>query len=433
MPTLPGWPHGRSPERQNRTDRAIPWYDVPKSVALSGGSAVFEKGMMMEVESFRVAVIDEEIDDLRQRLRLTRWPDQISGTGWDYGTDSDYLRELCAYWESEFDWRASEARLNQWPQFTTTIDGQRIHFIHARSKHEDARTILLIHGWPSTPLEFLKLFGPLTDPEAHGGTPADAFHVVAPSLPGYGWSGPTTATGWGASRVADAYTTLMAGLGYGKYGIHGPDWGTTIASIMARRHPERLLGLHLTLLTASNGPMNQPLNREPTEAELELKENHDAWAAAALGYIAIQATKPQTLAFALNDSPVGQASWIVEKLQSWTDCHGDLESTLTRDEILSSVSTYWFSGTGGSSARLYLETARTFDQQPTGYVSVPTAVCIFPAEHVLTTRELAEDYYNVQRWTIMPKGGHFASLEQPELVTQNLRAFFGELEQGQAG
>lgn len=376
----------------------------------------------MDFQSFRIAVDNGVLEDLRRRLRQTRWPDQIPGAGWKYGTDLEYVRDLCLYWEAKYDWRASEAALNAWPQFTTTIDGQRIHFIHARSPHQNARPLMLLHGWPSSPLEFGKVLGPLTDPAAHGGDPGDAFHVIAPSMPGYGWSGPTTGPGWTMARVAAAFVTLLDGLGYQRVGIHGGDWGSPIGTEIARTIPGRLLGLHLTMLVTGG---LRPADGEPTGEEKALLAEQEVYNATEQGYIALQSTKPQTLAYGLNDSPAGLAAWIVKKLRTWTDCGGDIESVLSRDEILAGITTCWVTGTAGSSARLYFETAHAGQMSPPAdRVEVRTGIAVFPKELYRTTRRVAEHHCNVQRWTKLPRGGHFPAAEQPELLVEELRQFF---------
>jgi microsomal epoxide hydrolase len=376
----------------------------------------------MDFQPFRVAVADDVLEDLRRRLRQTRWPDQIPGSGWNYGTDLEYLRELCLYWEAKYDWRAFEAAFNAWPQFTTTVDGQRIHFIHAWSPHQGARPLLLLHGWPSSPLEFLKVLGPLTDPAAYGGDPADAFHVIAPSMPGYGWSGPTTEPGWAMARVAAAFTALLDGLGYPRFAVHGGDWGSPIATEIARTVPERLLGLHLTMLVTGG---LRPEDGEPTEEEKALMAAQEVYNAAEQAYLVLQATKPQTLAYGLSDSPAGLASWIVEKLRTWTDCGGHVESVFSKDEILAWITTYWVTGTAGSSARLYFETARAGQMSPPAErVEVPTGIAVFPKELYRTTRRVAEHHYNVVRWAELPRGGHFAAAEQPGLLVEELRQFY---------
>lgn len=376
----------------------------------------------MDVQPFRVAVGDDILDDLRARLRNTRWPDRIPGSGWSYGADLDYLRDLCQYWEDKYDWRSAESAINEWPQFTTKIDGQRIHFIHARSPHPGARALLLTHGWPSSAVEFLKVLGPLTDPVASGGDAADAFHVVVPSMPGYGWSGPTTEAGWHRSRVAAAFVELLDGLGYARFGVHGGDWGSPISAEIGRVVPERTLGVHLTMLVTAG---LRPEDGEPTDEEKAQQAEQELYNATEQGYIALQATKPQTLAFGLNDSPAGLAAWIVEKLRTWTDHDGNLESALSRDDILTWLTTYWVTGTAGSSARLYYESGVAGQLGPApDRLEVPTGVAVFPKELYRTTRRVAEHHYNIVRWTELPRGGHFPAAEQPDLLVGELREFF---------
>jgi pimeloyl-ACP methyl ester carboxylesterase len=381
--------------------------------------------MTMRIEPFRVSIDEHELIDLRRRLAATRWPDAIDGSGWEYGTDLGYLQDLCRYWEAEFDWRLVESGLNRWPQFRAAIDGQRIHFIHARSAHRGARPLLITHGWPGSVLEFLKILGPLTDPPTYGGNRDDAFHVIAPSIPGYAWSGCTTDTGWSTARVARAFAELMTGLGYHRFSAHGGDWGAIISTQLARIIPERLDGIHLTMvgtagrLPAQDGP--------PTAEEARLMAARQAYDSRERGYVHLQSTKPQTVAYSLTDSPVGLAAWIVEKLFRWTDCNGDLESVLTKDEILGGITTYWLTRTAGSSARLYFESARADEREPArGRISVPTAVALFPKEISQASRRMAEPYYNIVRWTQFARGGHFPALEQPTVLIDDIRAAFRE-------
>lgn len=379
----------------------------------------------MDLTPFRVETPDDDLDDLRRRVAATRWPDQIPGSGWDYGTDGEYLKELCAYWASKFDWRRVEDDLNQWPQFLTTIDGQRIHFIHARSPEPGATPLLLVHGWPGSVLEFMKIIRPLTDPVAHGGSAEDAFHVVCPSLPGYGWSGPTREQGWETSRMAAAFVELMKGLGYSRFAAQGGDWGSGIAVRLASDFPDNMIGIHVNMVMTS-GP--RPEDGEPTAEETELLAETTRYSPAEEGYIAIQSTKPQTIAYALNDSPAGLASWIVEKLRKWTDCDGDVESVLSRDEILAGVTAYWLTQTAGSSARLYYEAFKAMTSPPLATrIEVPVGCAIFPRELYQASRRWAERHYNVQRWTRMSRGGHFAAMEQPDALVGEIRAFFRQL------
>jgi pimeloyl-ACP methyl ester carboxylesterase len=372
---------------------------------------------------FTIAVPEAVLDDLRQRLERVRWPDQIEGTGWDLGTDLAYARDLCDYWRTAFNWRAAEAELNEWPNYLTQVDGQQFHLIHARSPHPDALPLLLTHGWPGSVVEFLDVLGSLTDPAAHGGDPADAFHVVCPSLPGYTWSGPTTERGWHIGRVADALDTLMIGLGYPRYGAQGGDWGALATARLARQHPDHLAGIHLNL----------PIIDLPAEPAVEgLTEDEIAALIAArdfqrteTGYSAIQGTKPQTLSYALNDSPAGLAAWIIEKFRTWSDCEGDPASVITRDRLLTNITAYWVTGTAGSSIRLYRESmeAGVFGG-PGGRVDVPTGVAVFPKELVHFPRSWVAAAYDLRHWTEQPRGGHFAAMEQPALFVADVRAFF---------
>lgn len=377
---------------------------------------------MVAIERFTVTVPESDLDDLRDRLDRTRWPDQLPGAGWGYGTDRDYLQALIEYWRTGYDWRKAEARLNAWPNYVTEVDGQRLHFVHARSAEPGARPLLLGHGWPSTPAEFLEVIGPLTDPRRHGGTAADAFHVVIPSIPGFGWSGPTTEPGWHPGRVAQAYLTLLRELGYEQFYAQGGDYGAVIATQMGLIAPERFLGLHLNFLVTAG---LRPEDGEPTEVEAKLATEQAVYNATETGYIALQATKPQTIAYALVDSPVALAAWIVEKFHRWTDHGGDLESVLTKDEILTTVTTFWLTGTGGSSGRLYFETGAAGMMGPAAErVAVPTSVAVFPKELYPATRRIAEYHYDVVRWAEQPRGGHFPAAEQPELYVADVRAAF---------
>jgi pimeloyl-ACP methyl ester carboxylesterase len=373
------------------------------------------------IERFRVGVDDSVLADLHSRLARTRLPDQIDGTGWEYGIPVDYLRELVAYWRDTYDWRAQEARLNQLEHFRTEIDGQSIHFIHARSAHTDAFPLLLTHGWPGSVVEFLDVIPRLTDPEPHGGRAADAFHVVAPSLPGYGFSEPTRARGWDTWRIARAFVELMDRLGYTRYGAQGGDWGAQVTTRIGALDPQHCAAIHL----------NMPIADRP-EDPVPLTE-HDKAGLAALqqfrreesGYAIEQATKPQTLGVALNDSPAGLLAWIVEKFRTWSDCDGHPENVFTRDQLITNVMTYWLTKTITSSARLYWENQHAgAGQAAPQFVEVPTGVARFPKEPLRLPRAWVERRYNVTYWTDMPRGGHFAAMEQPDLFVDDLRRFF---------
>jgi pimeloyl-ACP methyl ester carboxylesterase len=375
-----------------------------------------------DIERFHIRVDDSTLEDLRLRLSMTRFPDQIDGTGWEYGTPIAYVRELVRYWRDEYDWRAQEAQLNELDHFRTRIDGQQIHFVHARSRHADALPLLIVHGWPGSVVEFLDVIPRLTDPEAHGGRAEDAFHVVAPSLPGYGFSEPPRAPGWDIRRVAHAFVELMERLGYPRYGAQGGDWGAQIVTRLAALDPEHCAALHL----------NMPIASAPAEPLPVTEEEQAGLAAMAAfqrdegAYAQLQGTKPDTLSMALNDSPAGLLSWIVEKFRSWSDCDGDPENCFTRDQLITNVMLYWVTETFASSARLYWETMHSGAlKDPPKFVTVPTGVARYPKEVVLRfPRSWVEQRYNVTHWAVMPRGGHFAAMEQPELFVDDLRTFF---------
>jgi len=378
------------------------------------------------VRRINISVPDQVLEDLEYRLGRTRLPDQIPGTAWDYGTDGDYLVELLAYWKDDFDWRAQERRLNDFDHFVTEIDGVDMHFIHQRSPNRDATPLLLTHGWPGSFVEFTELIGPLTDPAAFGGDPADAFHVVVPSLPGFGLSGKPTQPGFSPERMAEVEAALMERLGYDRYGAQGGDWGAIIGRSLAGNYPENVIGLHSNFILAGPGAdTGQDGGATPEEME------HRAERAAAFGegsaYQNIQGTKPQTVGVGLNDSPAGLAAWIVEKFHGWSDNDGKVESAFTKDQILTNITLYWVTETITSSARIYYESSHTMVTRPVRYVEVPTAGAIFPKEIYFTPRAWAEASYNIVRWTMMPSGGHFAALEEPELLVDDIRAFFREL------
>ncbi len=366
---------------------------------------------MTAVEPFRIHVDDEVLDDLRDRLRRARLPDELDGAGWDYGTPTSYVRDLVSYWRDGYDWRAHEARLNELEHFQTVIDGQPVHFVHARSPHAGARPLLLTHGWPGSIVEFLDVIPLLTD----------TFHVIAPSLPGYGFSGPTSTRGWDPDRIARAFIELMARLGYGNYGAQGGDWGAQVATRIGALDPEHCAAIHL----------NMPLAERPDEP-VELSDSDKAGLAALAaftreesGYALEQSTKPQTLGVALNDSPAGLLAWIVEKFRAWSDCDGDPERVFTRDQLLTNVTTYWVTQTITSSARLYWEHMHSGGRP--AYVTVPTGVARYPKEVLRFPRPWVERAYNVTYWADMPRGGHFAAMEQPELFAADLRSFFTTL------
>ena len=379
--------------------------------------------MTDDIRPFRIAVPDEVLDDLRHRLDHTRWPDQIPGSDWGYGTDLATLQDLCAYWRDTYDWRAAEAQLNGWPQFETEIDGLHVHFLHARSPEPDALPLVITHGWPGSVAEFLKVLGPLSDPVTHGGDGADAFHVVAPSMPGYGFSGPTTRPGVDIRAVAAANAALMARLGYDRYGAQGGDWGAAATTLLGQIDAPHVAGIHVNMVVARRPKGDSTAGLTPEE--LESLEAGRAFRDEETGYQSIQGTKPQTLAYGLTDSPAGLAGWILEKFRRWSDCGGDVYSRFTRDELLTNIMIYWVTGTINASNRLYCETRRAarLGPRPTR-VEVPTGVALFPGELFHPPRSWADEAYNITRWTTMPSGGHFAAMEEPELLVDDVRAFF---------
>lgn len=391
---------------------------------------ISEASAQEPIRPFTIAVPDSAIADLQQRLAATRFPDQIPGTGWDYGTDTSYLKELVKYWQEDFDWRAQERALNAFDQFVTRIDDVDVHFIHQRSPHPDAMPLLLTHGWPGSIAEFRKIIEPLTRPELHGGSPADAFHVVAPSLPGFGFSGKPAVIGYNPERMAHALAALMDRLGYSRYGAQGGDWGAIINRILAYHYPEQVIGLHSNFVLASPPTDAETRARVPAN-DLALREMRQAYMVDEVGYQQIQGTKPQSLGVALNDSPAGLAAWIVEKFHGWSDLDPDaanpLEEKFTKDEILTNISLYWFTGSITSSARIYYESRNFPAREALGFVTVPTAGAVFPAEIYITPRIWAETQYNIVRWTLMPRGGHFAAMEEPTLLLEDVRAFFTTL------
>ncbi|MET3513889.1 pimeloyl-ACP methyl ester carboxylesterase [Pseudacidovorax sp. 1753] len=376
--------------------------------------------MPSTIRDFRIAIDDDVIDDLRARLRRTRWPDREAVDDWGQGAPLAWVQALCGYWAEQYDWRDREARLNRFPQHLTTIDGLDIHFLHARSPHPQAMPLILTHGWPGSIVEFQKVIGPLTDPAAHGGDAADAFHVVCPSLPGFGFSGRPTTVGWGVDRIAAAWAELMARLGHGRYAAQGGDWGSAITTALGAHDPAHCAGIHITMSMGSR-PRTAAT---PTEAEVQALQRAKLYRDWGMGYARQQSTRPQTLGYALADSPAGQAAWILEKFQAWTDCGGALESVLGRDELLDNVMLYWVTNTATSSARLYWESFGT-RRRAARVVEVPTGVSVFPQEIVPPVREWMADMYPcIRYWNVLPRGGHFPAFEQPALFVEEVRGFF---------
>jgi epoxide hydrolase len=378
------------------------------------------------VEPFRIDVPEAELDDLRGRLNAARWPERETVEDWSQGVPLEYMKELCAYWAGGYDWRVTEARLNALPQFRTEIDGLGIHFLHVRSPHPDALPLVMTHGWPGSIIEFLNVIGPLAEPTAHGGDAADAFHIVCPSLPGYGFSDKPRHPGWGVERIANAWAALMLELGYERYGAQGGDWGTSVSATIGARHREHVAGVHLMPPLAPPDPGTFDDLTEAERAALADLEHAAEWES---GYSREHATRPQTVGYSLTDSPIGLCAWVIEKFAAWTDCDGHPENALTRDELLANLMLYWLPRTGASSARLYWESIRQVNEWIGGKtvepVNVPTGASIFPKEIQRPSRRWAERRFpDIRHWNELDRGGHFAAFEQPELFVDELRTFF---------
>ncbi|MEU8105485.1 epoxide hydrolase family protein [Nonomuraea muscovyensis] len=374
--------------------------------------------MSEEIRAFTLDIPQADLDDLRERLSRTRLPRQLPDTGWERGVPAGHLAELIDHWATTYDWRAHEAELNAHPQFVTTIDGQDIHFLHVRSPEPDATPLVLTHGWPGSVVEFLDVIGPLSDPRAHGGDPADAFHLVIPSLPGYGFSAPLSEGGWTLKRIARAWAELMARLGYERYGAQGGDWGSGVSRELGLVDAEHVIGVHVNYLLTF--PSGQPGELDGLgDADLKRLEALERFRGDLGGYMAIQTTRPQTPAFGLADSPAGQLAWIAEKFQEWT------EDGVDRDRMLTNVSLYWLTNTADSAAQLYWEFAHAWsmpERSPT-----PTGVAVFPYDIAPPVRRLAERTDRITHWTEFEHGGHFAAMEQPDLLVGDVRAFFRSL------
>ena len=381
---------------------------------------------MPDPKPFRIAVPDEVLADLRDRIARTRWPDEIAHSGWDYGTNRAYLKELLDYWRDGFDWRAQEEKLNAFHHFLAEVDGLRLHFVHERGRGPDPMPIVLAHGWPSTFFEMTKLVPLLTDPAARGGDPRDSFDVVVPSLPGFGFSEIPSKGGTTKTRMAQLLTGLMIDvLGYDRFAARGGDIGSGVVALMGMDYPEHVIGIHVADVLR---PYLGPGARVFTDAERKFFEEERQWMEKEGAYDHIQATKPQTLAYGLTDSPAGLAAWIVEKFRGWSDCGGDIEKRFTKDELLTNLTIYWATGTINSANRRYFERdAEPRNLGPDDRVRVPTAVTIFPADIDRPPREWGERVYDVARWTVMPRGGHFPALEEPELLAADIREFFRPL------
>jgi len=384
---------------------------------------------------FEIDIPQSQLDDLKQRLAATRWPDEVPGVGWSRGVPLDYLKGLAEYWRTTYDWRAAEAGLNQFPQFITNIDGVQVHFLHVRSPELNAMPMILTHGWPSSVVEFIDVIGPLTNPVAYGGNASDAFHVVIPSMPGHGFSGPTRQAGWDTERIAQAWKTLMRSLGYDRYLVQGGDWGMPISLRLGLADPEHVAGVHLNMLATfpPADPSDQAamgaLMAQLGPADIARAQFAGYFAQDAAGWLKIQCTRPQTIAYALTDSPAGQLAWIVEKFKEWTDSTDAPEDAVSRDHMLTNVMLYWLTATAGSSAQLYYESEHLdadFIRCWGGPwpLTMPVGVASFPKDAVRAIRPWAEKILpTLTHWTEFDKGGHFAALEQPELFTGDVRTF----------
>jgi epoxide hydrolase len=381
-----------------------------------------------DIRPFRIDVLQADLDDLRDRLGRTRWPSELPGVGWSRGVPLGYLKELAEYWRTIYDWRKNEARLNEFPHFTTTIDGTNVHFLHVQSPEPDALPLVLTHGWPGSVVEFLGVIGPFSDPRSHGAEAADAFHLVIPSIPGFGLSGPTRGTGWNTERVAKVWAELMSRLGYDRYGAQGGDMGQFISVDLGRADPGHVVGLHINAATYGFIPFGEVSEDERatlTNIEKTRLERLDRWNKEGSGYFRVFSTRPQTIAYALSDSPAGQLAWIVEKFKEWTHPSDELpEAAIDRDLMLTNVMLYWLTGTIGSAAHLYYENMHsgTWHESP---ATTPTGVATF-AEDV-AIRRYAEAGNNISHWTDFETGGHFAAMEVPDLLVRDVREFFRPL------
>ena len=410
---------------------------VPAAVVLLTVLAV--NGNAQAIVPFKIQVPDNVLSELKRRLVQARFADEFQDAGWDYGTNLAYLKSIVEYWRDRYDWRAQEKRLNAFDQFKTSIDGVDIHFIHQRSKNANAMPLLLLNGWPSSIIEYEKVIGPLTDPVAYGGRTEDSFHIVIPSMPGFGFSGKPRERGYSPERIARMWVALMARLGYTRYAVHGSDWGNGIATRIALDDPTHVVALHIAGCGgAPTLPANTGNQAPPALPNSAVNAAHN------LGYQEIQSTKPQTLGQALSDSPVGLASWIIEKWYGWSDHDGDLEKVFTKDELLTNIMIYWVTNSGTSSARIYYESrhmlgglAPTPFPRPDARVNAPTGCGSFPLQYdrrdnpldtaSAEARKAAEARYNVVHFTTMPHGGHFPAFEQPRLWLEDIRAFFASV------
>jgi epoxide hydrolase len=383
----------------------------------------------MSIKPFKINIPPEELDDLQERLKRTRWPDELPGVGWSRGVPLGYLKELAEYWRTGYDWRKQEARLNEFPQFTTEIDGQNIHFLHVRSPEPDALPLIITHGYPSSIVEFMNMIDPLTNPRTHGGDPTDAFHVVAPSLPGFGFSTLVRETGWDMPRISNAFAELMRRLGYERYGAHGGDIGAGVTGMLANIEPDRVVGAHVNtdptafIIVGDEIPIDTSGLSETEKERVERLQRH--YQREGKGYLQLQTTRPQTLAYSLTDSPAGQLAWIAEKFKEWTNPTAELpEHAVDRDQLLTNVSVYWFTRTGASAAGFLYESAHSAE----GWAppsDVPRGWAVFNSDPIL--RRVFDPEYTIEHWSEFDRGGHFPAMEVPDLLVDDVRKFFRDL------
>jgi microsomal epoxide hydrolase len=377
----------------------------------------------MTAERFSIQIPEDVLIDLKYRLDHIRWPDQLENVAWERGTEKGYLQSLVSYWSEQYDWRAQEAELNRLPQFRCTVDGVDVHFIHERGRGPNPLPIILTHGWPDSFIRYKKMIPLLADPARYGGDPNDAFDVIVPSIPGFGFSGKPTVGGVNNSTVSELWAKLMTEeLGYETFAAAGGDMGSGVTRYLAAIHPELLVGIHVTDIGIIRQLMTAHDEASLSKEELQYKADVQKWIVEEGGYISLQATKPQTLAYGLSDSPVGLAAWIVEKFRSWSDQDCEFDKKFDNDELLTNIMIYWITNTIGPSAHRYFENTHSLPQL--GRIDVPTGVALFPSDVLLPPREWAEKNLNIMRWTHMPRGGHFAAMEEPELLAEDIRAFF---------
>lgn len=377
--------------------------------------------MNAEIRPFTLAIDQSELDALNRRLDDARWPEPQPVAGWEQGVPIDRLRALVEYWRHRYDWRRCESMLNDWGQFKTTIDGVDIHFLHIRSPREDAMPLLLTHGWPGSVIEFHKVIGPLSDPQGHGGDASDAFHLIVPSLPGYGFSGKPAESGWGVERIARAWAELMRRLGYDRYVAQGGDWGSSVTVQLGVQAPKGLVGVHFNMLSIMPPDLGEDMTEEERAAVSSFRHFGDVESA----YARLQATRPQTIGYCLSDSPIGQAAWIYEKLRTWSDCDGVAENIFSLDEMLDNIMLYWLTNSGASSARLYWESMGSFRPMQ---IDLPLGYSQFPKEILSPPRKWTEGLFSdIIHWNKLDRGGHFAAFEQPTLFVEEVRACFRSL------